>query len=76
MNERVVKCGDHVLNLDAVAAAHWERATLYVHLLGGRFVSFKGDEARLMWQAMSSPAVDLRTGEVPSSSGEGELRSA
>lgn len=64
MNPSLVKVGRHVLNLAAVASAHWERETLYVHLLGGRFVSFKGDEAQLIWQAVSAPAVDLETGEI------------
>jgi hypothetical protein len=64
MSEQLVRVGKHVVNLAAVASAHWEGLTLYVHLAGGRFVSFKGDDAQLIWDAVAAPAVDLRTGEA------------
>ncbi len=64
MTSQLVKVGQHMLNLAAVAAAHWEGSTLYVHLTGGRFVSFKDDDAQLVWSAISGPAIDLRSGEV------------
>jgi hypothetical protein len=64
MNLHIVKVGQNMLNLAAISAAHWEGQTLYVHLNGGRFVSFKGSEAQLIWQAVSDRALDLGTGEV------------
>lgn len=59
-----VHVGKHVVNLAAIAGVHWEGSTLYVHLIGGRFLSFKGDDAQLLWSAVESKSIDLRTGEV------------
>lgn len=59
MSQQLVRVGQHVINLAAVSAAHWEGRTLYVHLTGGRFVTFKGDEADLVWSAVSEEAVEL-----------------
>lgn len=70
----MIKVPGHVINLAAVASAHWEKRTLYVHLIGGRFLSFKESAADLVWQAVSSPAVDLVTGEV--GGGEGAALAA
>ncbi len=65
MTKQLVRVGLHVLNLSAVASAHWEGQTLYVHLAGGRFSSFKGEDARLIWDTINRlVGVDLRTGEV------------
>jgi hypothetical protein len=64
MSLQVVKVGDHVFNLSAVSAAHWEGQTLYVHLFGGHFVSFKGTKAQLVWQFINERSIDLETGEV------------
>ncbi len=65
MNQQLVRVSQHVLNLSAVASAHWEGQTLYVHLAGGWFSSFKGDDARLIWEAINRlVGVDLQTGEV------------
>ncbi len=64
MNSQFVKIGLHIVNLATVAAAHWEGSTLFIHFSGDRFLSFKGDDAQLIWSAISGPAVDLRTGEV------------
>ena len=47
MNESMVKVGVHFVNLSAVGAAHWEGSSLYVHLVGGRFVTFKGEALEL-----------------------------
>lgn len=68
MNQSLVRVGLHVVNLSAVASAHWEREMLYVHLAGGRFLSFRGEDARLIWDAiLRLVGVDLRTGEVAAS---------
>ncbi|CAN5376034.1 hypothetical protein BH09PLA1_BH09PLA1_15420 [soil metagenome] len=67
MSEQLVKVGEHVINLQALAGAHWEGEKLFVHLIGGRFVSFVGKEADLLWEAVDAKAVDLATGEVGSS---------
>ncbi len=64
MNEQRVIVGLHFVNLSAVGAAHWEGQSLYVHLVGGRFVTFKGDEAWVLWEALCREAVELTTGEV------------
>ena len=64
MEQELVKVGLHIINLAAIAGVHWEGRTLYVHLIGGRFLSFKGDDADVLWSAVERKAVDLRTGEV------------
>jgi len=48
----LVKVGGQVLNVSAVAAAHWEDERLFVHFLGGRFVTMRGDDAAVVWQAI------------------------
>lgn len=59
-----VVIGQHLVNIAAVAASHWERETLYVHLIGGRFVTFKGQEAQAVWNVLQRGAEDLATGEL------------
>lgn len=66
MENEFVQVGKHVVNLAAIAGVHWEASTLYVHLIGGRFLSFKGDGADRLWSAVESKATDLRAGEVKS----------
>lgn len=56
----IVRVGLHALNLAAIGSAHWERDTLFVHLAAGRFLSFKGQDARLVWDAITESATDLR----------------
>ena len=60
MRAQLMKVGLHVLNPEYVASADWEGGTLYAHLAGGRFVSFRGQEAQLVWRAISDPAQDLK----------------
>lgn len=62
--QELVRVGQHVLNLRAVASAHWEGRKLFVYLVGGRFTSFTGDEAGLVWSAISDPATDLAAREL------------
>lgn len=65
MSERqTVTVGQEFLSLSAVAGAHWERDKLFVYLEGGRFMSFSGTDAHLVWSAITEGSVDLRTGEV------------
>ncbi len=54
MTQQLVRVGLDVLNLSAVASAHWEGQTLYVHLAGGRFASFRGEDGRLIWDAINA----------------------
>jgi hypothetical protein len=61
----VVQAGQQLLNLAYVAHAKWEGQRLYVHLSGGRFTSFDGEEAKAIWQAISVTAIDVMTGEAP-----------
>jgi len=61
---RCVRVGQHVVNLDAVASCHWEGSKLFVHLAGGRFLSFVGTDAHLLWDAICRGTLDLRTGEL------------
>jgi hypothetical protein len=70
----MIKVPGHVINLGAIASAHWEKRTLFVHLIGGRFLSFKDRAADLVWQAVSTSATDLVTGEV--SGGRGAANAA
>ncbi len=62
--QELVRVGQHVLNLRAVASAHWEGRKLFVYLVGGRFTSFTGDAAELVWGAVSEPALDLAAREL------------
>ena len=52
--------GGHVVNIDAIAGAHWEgkgeRRKLFVHYLGGRFESFDGAAAESLWRVISESA--------------------
>jgi hypothetical protein len=64
MKSDLVKVGEHVVNLTAIASAHWERETLWVHLVGGRFLSFRGEDGQLLWRVIQQGVVDLRTGEL------------
>jgi hypothetical protein len=59
MESEFVQIGVHVINLAAVAGVHWEARKLFVHLIGGRFVSFTGKEAEQLWQVMQGRAVAL-----------------
>lgn len=54
MKNRLIKVGEHVVNLSAVASAHWEGRKLFVHLIGGRFLCFNGDDAQQVWDAVCS----------------------
>lgn len=61
---KLVKIGHHVINLDAIAAAHWEGAKLFVHFNGGRFLQLVGVEARELFKVFSAGALDVETGEL------------
>lgn len=61
-----VRVGNHLLNVSAVVDANWEKKFLYVHFSGGAFAKFEGDEAHLVWEAISRGSIDLKaeaTGE-------------
>lgn len=60
MESEFVQVGVHVINLAAVAGVHWESRKLFVHLIGGRFVSFTGTDAEQLWQVMQGKAVVLQ----------------
>jgi hypothetical protein len=65
MDERVLlKLEKHVLNLDAVASAHWEGRKLFVYFLGGRFLSFTGEDAGRVWTAVRGLGSEASAGEV------------
>lgn len=59
MESALIEIGQQVVNLAAVAGAKWERDKLFVYLVGGRFLSLQGDEARLLWEAICSNSVKL-----------------
>jgi hypothetical protein len=64
MQAVMVKVGQHVVNLHAIADAHWESGELFIHFDGGRFARLRGQEATLIWSAITAGALDLVTGEV------------
>jgi hypothetical protein len=64
-----VKHTKAVVNLDAIAGAHWEKDKLFVHYIGGRFESFLGDQADRFWKVISGRAFNLVTGEAPAGVG-------
>jgi hypothetical protein len=55
-----VRVGLHVLSLSEIGDSHWERDTLFIHFSNGRFLSFKGQDARVVWDAITALAIDLR----------------
>jgi hypothetical protein len=61
---RLVRVGQKVLNLAEVSAAHWDQGKFYVYFSGGRFQSFEEADGRLVWAAICTSSVDLRTGVV------------
>ena len=63
--EQVVRAGNQLLNLAFVSHAKWEGKRLYVHLSGGRFTSFDGEEAKAIWAAIAANAVNVVSGESP-----------
>lgn len=56
MDGTLVKVGTYLVNLAAVASAHWEKDRLFVHLSGGRFLALDGAEASALWQTMEADA--------------------
>jgi hypothetical protein len=62
---RFVKIGQQVVNLAAIASAHWEGEKLWVHSNGGRFTSITGKRAELLWSVLEGIALDLESGTVP-----------
>jgi hypothetical protein len=47
-----VKVAGHLVNVQAIASAHWEKTKLFVHLVGGRFLSFTGADAVSAWAVL------------------------
>ena len=64
MQEQVIRAGQQAINLAFVSGAKWEGERLFVYLSGGRFMSFQGNEAKSIWQAISAAAIDVVTGEI------------
>lgn len=64
MKAVMVKVRKHVVNIQAIADAHWEGEKLYLHFDGGRFATLTGTEATLIWAAILTLCLDLETGEV------------
>ena len=64
MESSFVLVGAQLVNLSAIAAMHWEHEKLWVHLAGGRFTSFVGTEAKLLWEVAVGQAVELKAGKV------------
>lgn len=60
MKSPFVRVGQHVVNLDLIADAHWEGEMLYVHLSGG-FAKLRGREATLIWNAIEQCSRDLES---------------
>ena len=54
MNSEFVTVGDYALNLEQLTSVHWEKGKLFVHLAGGRFEKFEGDDAQRLWQRIKA----------------------
>lgn len=52
--DRFVKIGTHIVNLDAVSSVHWEQDKLYVHQVGGRFLTLGLEEGRKLWEHLEN----------------------
>ena len=48
--------GEHLVNLSAVASAHWHDGRLYVNLLGGRFLRLESEDGQRLWAAIERSA--------------------
>lgn len=59
----LVKVGESIINVDAVAGCHWEKEKLFVHFVGGRFESLKGQSADGLWSLLQGRCLDLESGE-------------
>jgi hypothetical protein len=53
MGKHIVRIGNHVINLDAFAGAHWEGRKLILRYIGGGFETFNGTEGDLVWSIVS-----------------------
>lgn len=62
-NDRV-RVGSHLVDLDAVASAHWEGHKLFVYLVGGRWITLDHADGQLLWDVLANGTIDLATGEV------------
>lgn len=63
-NPELVRLGNRIVKLTAIASTHWEGERLFVYLDGGRFLQLGGDDAKRLWAVMQERSVSLRTGEV------------
>jgi hypothetical protein len=54
MKAEFILVGDYAINVEQVTAAHWENGKLFVHLVGGRFEKFEGDEGQRLWDRMKT----------------------
>lgn len=64
MNAPLVKVGTAIINLDAIAATHWDNGKLFVYLIGGRFVQVYGEPAKRLSDLLVSEAVDVQDCEI------------
>jgi hypothetical protein len=53
MSNRLVRIGVHIINLDAIAACHWEGRRLVVRYLGGGYEMLEGKPARSFWSVVA-----------------------
>jgi hypothetical protein len=60
-----VRIGVHVVNVEAVASAHWEEHNLFVHLVGGRFLKLDSDDGEQLWHNLSARAETLGQEPTP-----------
>ena len=59
MTNSLVRVGQHVLNVDHVAAAHWENGELFIHFVGDQFARLRGMAADRIWAELCGRSVDL-----------------
>ena len=64
MSERLpdhqfVRVDKHLMNLSAVADAHWEDDELFVHFAGGGFAKLSGPSAKMIWEVLETLSMDL-----------------
>ena len=67
MSAGFIRAGTWTLNIESVAAGHWEGQLYFVHFRGGGFAKIGGNEAVLIAAAIGELAVDLSAAAVKGS---------
>jgi hypothetical protein len=65
--QRLVRLGLHVINVDAVVNCHWEKGKLIVRYVGGGFDVLHDENAKALWRIVSAVASEVKCEDVAAS---------